>query len=330
MTQVAKPIRGPQTHKSPGVYGKKNFYWEQSFVTSHQLFQGHIYDDRKKRLQKEKEVRKQSDAAAEAERKLTRDVWSIIERYEQEQELIREKRNREKEQKDKLAEQEKKEKQLRKQAALDGIFRNRQKKQEVVSEQLAAMKKEKAASAAEEMEWKYVKAAVKREAEDAKWMRLDEDRKLARLKAISAHRQNKMEELKMKEEAERQSDLKGLQDNKEADRLFLEESEQKGQLAREENIRVHNYNNSLAAKQRAFLEQEIRSDRTPVMQKFEAMKTKHHKVAEEGRTRQEVLDHKDSCTVSSISKQFPKCALRARVDELYRESDGGVVPVLPS
>lgn len=329
MTQVAKPIRGTQAHKSPGPFGNKNFYWEQSFVTSHQLFQGHIYGDRKKRLLKEKEARRQSDAAAEAERKLTWDVWSLIERYEQEQELIREKRNRDKEQKDKLAEEEKKEKQLRKQAALEGIYRNRQRRQDLVADQLAAMKEELVASAIEDMEWKYVKATIKREAEQTKWMRLAEDKKLAMFKAIAAHRQSKMEELKMKEELERQIDLKDLQDNKDADRLFLEESERKAQLAREENIRFHNLNRAVGAKHRAFLEKELRSSRTPVIAKYEAMKTKHLEDAEEGRTHPELLDYKDTRTGPSISKQYPKCSLLLKVDEDYRESDSDVVPILP-
>lgn len=336
--QGENPSQQPSRPKSQSGLGKRAFYRRQNVLDSQQLLQGHFLGEHQKRIHKVKEVQKLTEL--KAEEKLREYVFSIIEKYEQEKEIIREKLNRKKGQKVELTEQKiKKKKQPQRQTVSQMIFKNRKKQQQFVYEQLGPIKKEKAASTAELEEWMHVKAVAATEAERLKWIKKDEDDKLERLKIVSHHRRIRVEELKMKREEERQRAVRLNKENKEVDRLFMEESLQKDHMARAERLRHDIINFSRAADRRACLEQARREKLTPALQNLEALRMKfqrpvlheHPKAAEDrSRTCREVHRHKSTYALPPISKAYPKCSLRAKVDEYsFRDSDGGMVSILP-
>ena len=219
------------------------------------------------------------------------------------------------------------------------IFRNRKKQQQVVYESLGRLKKEKDGSKAEHEEWMHVKAVAATEAASLKLAMKEKENKVEWIKIVSAHKQSRSEELKMKRDAERQSSMQLHMENKEADRLFMEDSWRKSQSARAERLRDDTINFSQAADRRAVLQRERREKLSPALQNLETLRMKfqkrvlyeHPKVTEDKiRTCREVYKHKSTFVLPPISKAYPKCSLRPKgVDYSFRDSDDSKGSILP-
>ncbi|TNN23432.1 hypothetical protein EYF80_066447 [Liparis tanakae] len=112
-------------------------------------------------------------------------------------------------------------------------------------EHLAFLKKEQAAATAERDEKNVVNGLAKRQAQQEKQQKEKAEKNAEALRSISDHRLKMRQEREQREEAQRQSNAAWLQDQKDADRSFLEEKELKAQRIRKEKVQLNNFNNSL-------------------------------------------------------------------------------------
>lgn len=231
--------------------------------------QARSYVDYQERVIKEKGLLKEKKV--QQEKKERQMLFGLDEKYAQERihqavkkeskkrnlkhlldDISTQKLNREKEiQLDRIEEQKAQlqleKKCLQRQTGLPESVRNRQVRQQIVCDQLAALKKEQALG----KEQRYFCGVAKREAKGAKREKRD-----VKLPPISAHTEN-MTENEMKKRAERQSHVDHRQADKEPHRLFLDGSKRK---TREEMIRLNLSNASLAAEKKAHPQQQEKEE----------------------------------------------------------------------
>ncbi|GLD50417.1 trichohyalin-like protein [Lates japonicus] len=139
-------------------------------------------------------------------------------------------------------------------------FRKLQTPKQIVWDQLAATKREQAATGALREKQRLAKEKVKIEAELAKQQREKAKNNAAMVQSISAHRQKKTYENEQKAKAEQQGNVDWLQAQKEADRLFLTNEKLKAQKTREDRMKIRDFNLAQAAEKRARLEQQRKED----------------------------------------------------------------------
>ncbi|XP_059184204.1 trichohyalin-like [Centropristis striata] len=161
----------------------------------------------------------------------------------------------------KLLQRQMEEKLQRKKAEEAERLRKKQIEKEIILENRARLEKEKAAIAAVREEQRLAMDLAKREAELARRQMEKELNKAAMLQSISTHRQGKILEKRQKESEERRRSEDWLEAQKEGERLFLAGEKLKFEKIREENIKLHNFNASLAAEKHARLQQVEREDR---------------------------------------------------------------------
>lgn len=139
------------------------------------------------------------------------------------------------------------------------LFRERQIPTQIVSEQLAKSKEERASATALREEQVFLRAVAQREAEYAEQQKKkDEEEEAARLQALSDYSCCMRQKEEQKQE-ELQIAAGELQVKFEADRLAVEEDRLKAQKTRENNMRWQDFNRSTAA-QRRLLRKQLREE----------------------------------------------------------------------
>ena len=148
-------------------------------------------------------------------------------------------------------------------------FRERQIPIQVVSEQLARSKEERASATALKEEQVYLRAVAQREAEyQEQQKKKDEEEKAARLHALTNYNCC-MRQKEEQKQAEHRMGVEELQVQMEADRVTAEEDKLKAQKIREHNIRRQDFNLSAAAERR-LLRQQLREEELDFEVKKEA------------------------------------------------------------
>lgn len=123
-------------------------------------------------------------------------------------------------------------------------------KEQIVFNQLAAMKMEQAIERAEAEEERYLSAVTtQREAEEAR--RKNEDKKrAAELQAVNEYNQQMMLHKQMREKAKLEEQKEEFKAQQEAYRLYVEAEQLKERRRREQNIRLQSFNLYVAEQQK--------------------------------------------------------------------------------
>lgn len=240
--QAASPTQKMSRQQVVGRLTKK-----LSVRTAEEMFQNQYYEAFLECLTRGKEAEKlrKPEMIEGYRKKISRILHECQQdKHKQEEEDIREYLKRMEEQKIKEAVQEKiKLKEKRRCLDPKDKVKNQQKLQEIAYEHLAALQKEtKYLSQKEEKnDARTVEESSAKEAETK-----EVDKKAAKIQAISDHIQFWMKENEKRRQEEHESNMAQYMAFKEADRLFWEESKQKAQEARNEAIRIQNFNLAMA------------------------------------------------------------------------------------
>lgn len=237
--QAASPTQKMSRQQVDGRLSKK-----LCVRTAEEMFQNQYYEACLECLQRGKETEKlrKPEMIKSYRKKISRILHECEqEKQKQEEEDMREYLKRMEEQKIKEAEQEKiKLKEMQRCLDPKDKVKNQQKLQEIAYEHLTALQKKETNYLAQKEEKNYARTAEESNAKEAE--RKEVEKKAAKIQAVSDHIRFWMKENENRRQEEHESKMAQYMALKETDRLFWEESKRKAQEARNEAIRIQNFN----------------------------------------------------------------------------------------